>query len=394
MFTFFRTSIERSTQKYWIDTSRVDEVLATIRANLPLYVFGEGNVGEEKKLDDAKVFQSSVYFDNEDFSEYHGRLRRDNDATLLRVRWYSNWLPGAAAQSAPKSFVELKTHRGGWTMGSSSKERFAGGKADEEGIGSFFAAAAGYDCDSAVGEGKNDELKHRVSSIVSRRKLTPKVMTTYRRLAFQRKGDMSLRLTLDQDLRGIAVHGNGGTWFSPKDGAEVVQFPFAVLEVKREVAGGDAGSAILPDFLEQAQADGWLVAVPKFSKYVHSACMLRGADVPALPGWLMSDWMREQQQRLLAPSLAKNLVSPSPVDTKKDLVVVKKVADVPKSAPSRFARMGAKVSHAIARFHIFPLSACSDLSETIRSYLLITTHARLLQVRAWRGVKGQSLTCV
>ena len=60
---------------------------------------------------------SSVYMDNSQLDTYHERLRRDDNATLVRVRWYG---PRSSSEEQ-QMFVERKVHRESWTGERSAK---------------------------------------------------------------------------------------------------------------------------------------------------------------------------------------------------------------------------------------------------------------------------------
>lgn len=54
---------------------------------------------------------SSVYFDERSMPSYLSRLRRDDRASVIRVRWYGDRDPGPLQEL----FIERKVHREGWT---------------------------------------------------------------------------------------------------------------------------------------------------------------------------------------------------------------------------------------------------------------------------------------
>lgn len=62
----------------------------------------------------------TVYLDSNDLKVYHARLRREDGARLLRLRWYGTRRPDDASQVI---YVEKKTHRERWTGERSVKER-------------------------------------------------------------------------------------------------------------------------------------------------------------------------------------------------------------------------------------------------------------------------------
>ena len=73
------------------------------------------NPNKEFEQEDAAI--SSIYFDNKDFELYLGRLRKDEGAEALRLRWYGG-------MGASTIYVERKTHREDWTGEKSVKARF------------------------------------------------------------------------------------------------------------------------------------------------------------------------------------------------------------------------------------------------------------------------------
>lgn len=80
--------------------------------HLPVLVF---NPNKEFEKEDSAI--SSIYYDNKDFELYLGRLRKDEGAEALRLRWYGG-------MGATTIYVERKTHREDWTGEKSVKARF------------------------------------------------------------------------------------------------------------------------------------------------------------------------------------------------------------------------------------------------------------------------------
>ena len=114
-------SFERSTAKYWVRAEDVTRLKTAIIRHLPVLVFGR-DTSEYRPvgpLDAAAITEgtdsgviTSIYFDTADLACYHARIRREEGAQLLRVRWYGG-------EEAPpphgEVFVEVKTHHeGGW----------------------------------------------------------------------------------------------------------------------------------------------------------------------------------------------------------------------------------------------------------------------------------------
>ena len=60
---------------------------------------------------------SSVYYDDREMQTYLTRLRRDDQASVVRVRWYGQRTRAANQQL----FVERKVHREPWTGETSNK---------------------------------------------------------------------------------------------------------------------------------------------------------------------------------------------------------------------------------------------------------------------------------
>lgn len=265
--------------KYWVRLETIDEIVATVREALPLFKYNRGN---DLSLAEGYTYQSSVYFDDANFNQYFDRLRRKNRATLCRVRWYDDWLPGGA--NSPEGYMELKTHFGGWTGGSSMKERLLCGTVDK-GVGEWLESA---NAAKKAGGGKTAgevELGQRIATLLRGNDLKPKVLTTYRRLAFQKAADASLRISVDRDLRGVLVSPSQGwplssssttttsyssssssDWFSLVDGFDLPRtekFPFAVLEVKIEKSRGEGirKQDLIPRYLHQFIANGSMVEV-------------------------------------------------------------------------------------------------------------------------------------
>ena len=83
--------------------------MCRISKHIPVYVFGAGHP--------SSTTINSVYLDSSDLSSYMNRLRRVEDASLLRMRWYSS--------DSNKIYIERKMHRESWGGEVSIKHRFA-----------------------------------------------------------------------------------------------------------------------------------------------------------------------------------------------------------------------------------------------------------------------------
>ena len=81
--------------------------LCRIAKNIPIYKF-------DKTLP-VPAYTNSVYMDSSDFSCYYNRLRRVEDAFLIRLRWYQS--------DYNRIFVERKVHHESWGGEVSVKSR-------------------------------------------------------------------------------------------------------------------------------------------------------------------------------------------------------------------------------------------------------------------------------
>ena len=101
----------RKTNKYWVHTENLLALKMKIVKNLPIYVFSAENKGTPFSIWNYKTHDtcvSSVYLDNIKFDLYFGRIKKNQGAEAIRIRWYG---------SAPPSivFVERKRHEDKWT---------------------------------------------------------------------------------------------------------------------------------------------------------------------------------------------------------------------------------------------------------------------------------------
>ena len=100
---------------FWLSLSlfasdNVTEVKCIILKHLPVLVFAKGSQDPDPAI-------SSVYFDNEAFELYLGRLEKTEGAQAIRFRWYGK------AEKAKEIFIERKTHHEDWTGEPSVKQR-------------------------------------------------------------------------------------------------------------------------------------------------------------------------------------------------------------------------------------------------------------------------------
>ncbi|KAK9729289.1 hypothetical protein K7432_000437 [Basidiobolus ranarum] len=282
----------RQTTKYWVHPDNVMEVKLLILKYLPVLVFNAKEGG------DLNPAVSSVYFDNEAFDLYTGRLEKSEGAEAIRLRWYGN-------SSNNEIFVERKTHREDWTGEKSVKERFP---LKEKYINSYLQGD--YTMDNTIqklrergakSEKELKELEQLASEIqynVITKKLAPTVRTFYNRTAFQLPGDARVRISLDTELTLIrednldGVERSGSNWrrtdidtdypFSQLADSDICRFPYAVLEVKLQTQHGTEPPHWVSNLVESHLVE----SVPKFSKYIHGVSTLLESRVSLLPFWL------------------------------------------------------------------------------------------------------------
>ncbi|KAI8092913.1 VTC domain-containing protein [Halteromyces radiatus] len=287
-----QNAFERATAKYWIHPDNITEVKSIIMLHLPVLIFND-----TKPFEPSDAAISSVYFDNPDFDLYTGRLQRDEGAEAIRFRWYG-------PMSSNSIFIERKTHHAWWLDGASVKDRF---RLDESDVYKFMSGelSASTYADRLKAKGTDEQLvkdnlfiANGIQTSLKEKNLDPVLRAFYNRTAFQLPGDQRVRVSLDTDLTFIREDNfdqqrrGPGEWRRPDVGidypfsylndADVLRFPYAVLETKLQTHLGQEPPAWLTNLL-----DSHLVhEVPRFSKYLHGACHFYADRMPLLPWWL------------------------------------------------------------------------------------------------------------
>lgn len=289
-----QNAFERATAKYWIHPDNITEVKAIILFHLPVLVF---NKDKPYEASDSAI--SSVYFDNDDYDLYTGRLQRDEGAEAIRFRWYG-------PMESTNIFIERKTHHAAWLDGASVKDRF---RLKEHQVNSFVAGK--YTADDIVSDlrrkGDMDEQKIGETLFIAdgiqrsfrEKRIEPTLRVFYNRTAFQIPGDQRLRLSLDTDLTFIREDNHDGymrrdpnNWrredlgidfpFSYVPPQDILRFPYAVLETKLQTHLGQEP----PEWLTKLLESSLVHEVPRFSKYLHGASHFYKESMPLLPWWL------------------------------------------------------------------------------------------------------------
>ena len=282
----------RQTTKYWVHPDNITELKLIILKHLPVLVF---NADKEFDQEDSAI--TSIYFDNQDMDLYYGRLRKDEGAEAIRLRWYGG-------MKSDQIFVERKTHREDWTGEKSVKARFA---LKENKVNSFlrgdYTAAQAFEKARKDGKKSMTEIENlealakEVQYSVLKHKYRPVMRSFYNRTAFQLPGDARVRISLDTELTMVReddFDGNDrthGNWrrmdigvdypFSQLPEKDVCRFPYAVLEVKLQTQMGQEPPAWVRDLISSHLVE----AVPKYSKFIHGGATLLTDKVTLLPFW-------------------------------------------------------------------------------------------------------------
>lgn len=282
----------RQTTKYWVHPDNITELKLIILKHLPVLVF---NADKEFEPEDSAI--TSIYFDNEDMDLYYGRLRKDEGAEAIRLRWYGG-------MKSDQIFVERKTHREDWTGEKSVKARFA---LKEKKVNAYLSGElkASEIFDKMRKEGKKspqeidnlERLAKEVQYRVLKDKMRPVMRSFYNRTAFQLPGDARVRISLDTELTMVReddfdgydrTHGNWRRMdigvdypFPQLPEKDVCRFQYAVLEVKLQTQMGQEPPAWVRDLVNSHLVE----AVPKFSKFIHGGATLLTEMVDLLPFW-------------------------------------------------------------------------------------------------------------
>lgn len=283
----------RQTTKYWVHPDNITELKLIILKHLPVLVF---NPNKEFEKQDSAI--SSIYYDNRDFDLYLGRLRKDEGAEAVRLRWYGG-------MDVSTVFVERKTHREDWTGEKSVKARFA---LKEKNVNAFLNGeyTVGQAFEKMRKEGKKsvkeieqlEALAREVQYTTITKRLQPAVRSFYNRTAFQLPGDARVRISLDTELSMIREDNWDGTTRSGKNWRrmdigidwpfkqlpekDIERFPYAILEVKLQTQAGQEP----PEWVRELVASHLVEAVPKFSKFIHGTATLFPDEINLLPFWL------------------------------------------------------------------------------------------------------------
>jgi len=291
---------QRNTTKYWVPTAHLMDVKCFILQHLPIYVFRDPTKKGHKQVPTDDSLITSVYYDDEAMSLYAGRLKKDESAIAVRLRYYGD---GDPAQK--DIFVERKIHHESWVQKPSIKQRFVLEEAQ------IYPYLQGKFKESQyerilLRDGVNDanrkkglELFREIQNAVIDRGLTPNCTTRYKRTAFQVPGNARVRISIDADLEMIAEKGfhnkRWGRDLRFVDPRDIEQFPYAVLEVKLQLRHGEEA----PDWIQDLTSRPYVQAVPFFSKYIHGCFKLFPERTNLQPPW--HEYLKKHQPKMLFP---------------------------------------------------------------------------------------------
>ncbi|KAI8072447.1 vacuolar transporter chaperone 4 [Gongronella butleri] len=311
----------RNTTKYWVHPDNITELKLVILKHLPVLVF---NPNKEFEKEDSAI--TSIYYDNDDFDLYMGRLEKHEGAEAVRMRWYGG-------MDSNTIFVERKTHREDWTGEKSVKARFP---IKEKYLNAFLKGE--YTVDELFAKTKEqgkkspkeiEELEQLASEVQYRvltKRLHPMMRTFYNRTAFQLPGDARVRISLDTELTMVREDRTKDNWrrmdigvdfpFKQLPEQDVCRFPYAVLEVKLQTHVGQEPPQWIMDLVNSHLVE----SVPKFSKFVHGCATLMEDRVNVLPFWLpqMDIDIRKPPARALLSRPADGALTPSTSHTSDD----------------------------------------------------------------------------
>ncbi|CDO95907.1 unnamed protein product [Kluyveromyces dobzhanskii CBS 2104] len=345
---------QTSTQsfKFWIHQDNLMEVKTNILRRLPVLVYAqppsenddlidrlesnllnddggpamssssnETDVGHLNKSFEPVI--STLYFDNEFFELYNGKLLKANSAPTVRLRWIGK------LNDKPDIFLEKRMYVDDDESGCTEFEENRV-KLKQKFINGFiFNGDTGYKemmlkklKESGSNKDTTTKLENNFDSIqqfILENELQPVLRTLYQRTAFQIPGDDRVRITIDSDILYIREDSfdkdrpirNPKHWHRSDIDSDVAQplkfirpgedakFPYSVMEIKVKTSASSISSSenalsVLSHGGNQVKwiadlANSHLVKeVPKFSKYVQGVASLFGEDekLDMLPFWL------------------------------------------------------------------------------------------------------------
>jgi len=300
-------TFERNTEKFFVKPENIMLVKMTIVKNLPLDIFERTKTASKldpvsyveslRNLKDSSVI-NSIYFDNQELEMYHQRIGFEGSkGNLIRIRWY-----GETVNPPEYVFIERKTRKlfGGLALENAIKERF---RIKESNVSNYLSGDWTIDKKiqnmlekKKIKKDKAEEMYKTATDIqkeIIEKKLGPAIRTVCRRSAYQNRNDFSLRLSLDTNLHMIdeLLTQRSKRWYrsleKPINLSEVVNFPFAVLEIKTQ---NDA-----PNWVLELKESGLIFSADYFSKFLYGTARLSKSKVRFYPKWYEKVISQEQE---------------------------------------------------------------------------------------------------
>lgn len=284
--------------KFWVHQDNLLEVKTFILRRLPVLVYNPQSV----KVIDASQKDptiTSIYFDNDKFDLYRGKVDRAEEAGSLRLRWTGH------LSDRPEILLEKKT------VGEKSGSRDIRLPMKEKHVKSFLAGETKLEKQAKKLEERHgadsEEAKSfkqtvdEFQNFIKDKRLEPLLRATYTRTAFQIPGDDRLRVSLDTNLALIREDSldtdrpcrDSDDWhrsdiddqkmeypYSAIKKGEIARFEHAILEVKVK------DSNYSNNWLDDLMGSHLVKEAPKFSKFVHGVAVLFEDYVNSFPFWL------------------------------------------------------------------------------------------------------------
>lgn len=247
--------------KFWIHPDYLTEVEAALRFHLTI-----------SRSDTI----TSVYFDTPSLDLYQAYLQRDEDAGIIRCRWYNE---------DREVRIERKFHRADCTNGESVTE---GIYLHFDQISSFLQGNfIASQCKNSSKE-KNkffwEDIKTYNTALALQQTLSglvPTMRIVHQRTLFQ----ADLSILLDTNLTFLPI--DGSPWCQETSDRQPYVFPYAVLEVN---------SHLLPSWLRQLVEPRWTIEVPRFSKYIQGISHFWKNELVLIPWWLKQSMTSETKK--------------------------------------------------------------------------------------------------
>lgn len=276
--------------KYWVHQDNVTEVKAILLFNLPM--FTDDN---EEEFEQTERTTSTIYFDNDKFSQYLARLQNDDGEDIINCRWYGD------IENSKKVSIERKVF-----VKSDKEKQFTHGRIELEQnqVADFISqrySAEEYAEDLKPNPASDQTyvnscytIAQSIQKSIVEKQLEPKLRVYFNRLRFKLPQEHTLCVTLDSDVAFAKEGGFRKNWKEwrrkdmdidypfkrvvPQDDLHL--FPYSILEMQIPADGQ------LPIWLSRLLGSKLVYEVPRFSTYLHGISQFWRPMLPLLPWWL------------------------------------------------------------------------------------------------------------